>query len=211
MLYKIEIEDKPGIFDAVGEGIKKDILDLGIKSVERVHFVQVYIVEGRLLQDDIRRICEELLVDRIAQDYSINGQTGKLTKRLPAGRQGHNEFIIEVAYNAGVMDPVEESTLKGIRDLGINSVNSIKTAKKYLIRGRLTDIQLKTISEKLLYNKLIQHIVPLSAIPACPAGRRYPLSAKTDIGYQFNLILVDLLSAPNTKLKKISKGGPLCL
>ena len=30
MQYKIEVVDKPGIFDAVGQGVKKDILDLGI-------------------------------------------------------------------------------------------------------------------------------------------------------------------------------------
>ena len=197
MLYKIEIRDKPGIFDAVGNGIKKDILDLGIQSVESVHFSQVYIVEGSLTEDDARRICAELLVDRIAQDYSINEGADKQENK-------ENQFIIEVAYNAGVMDPVEESTLKGIRDLGINSVNSVKTAKKFLIRGRLTDTQLETVSEKLLYNKLIQHIVRLST-------RRSLLSTARDISYKFNLITVDLLGASDEKLKKISKDGQLFL
>ena len=198
MLYKIEIKDKPGIFDAVGVGIKKDILDLGIKSVERVSFVQAYIIEGSLFPDDVRRICEELLVDRIAQDYSVNepGEHNSST--------GHNEFIVEVAYNAGVMDPVEDSTLKGIRDLGINSVSSIKTAKKYLIRGRLNDIQLKTVAEKLLYNKLIQHIVQ-------PRATGPTLHAPRQISYSFFLVTVDLLRAQDKTLQKISKGGQLFL
>ena len=195
MLYKIEIEDKPGIFDAVGAGIKKDILDLGIKNVESVRFVQAYIIEGGLLEDDARIICEELLVDRIAQDYSINELTNLRTYE-------QNKFVIEVAYNAGVMDPVEESTLKGIRDLGINSVNSIRTAKKYLIRGRLADIQLKTISEKLLYNKLIQHIVE----------RTEHRAQKTEqIEYDFRIIRVNLLNASDKELQKISKDGQLFL
>ncbi len=197
MLYKIEIKDKPGIFDAVGVGIEKDILDLGIQSAESVRFAQVYIIEGSLPEGDVRRICEELLVDRIAQDYSINDGTAKQ-------EEGQNEFIIEVAYNPGVMDPVEDSTSKGIRDLGINSVESIKTAKKYLIRGRLTGIQLETISGKLLYNKLIQHIVGLST-------RSSGLCAPHDIGYKFNLITVDLLGASDEKLKEISKKGQLFL
>jgi len=197
MLYKIEIKDRPGIFDAVGVGIKKDILDLGIKTVERVRFVQVYIIEGSLFQDDVRRICEELLVDRIAQDYSINELTNSRTHEP-------NQFIIEVAYNAGVMDPVEDSTLKGIRDLGINSVNSIKTAKKYLIRGRLSAAQLKIISEKLLYNKLIQHIVKSEV-------RSQKSEMRSEVGYQFNLVTVDLLEASDEKLKKVSKDGQLFL
>ena len=152
MFWKIEIKDKPGIFDAIGESIKKDILDLGIKTVGSVRFVQVYTIEGSLSETEIRKICEELLVDKVSQVYSLN---------TPASRRPNrkNDHIIEVAYNPGVMDPVEESTLKGIRDLGINSVDSVRTARKYLIKGSLTPIQLKTISEKLLYNKLIQHVV----------------------------------------------------
>ncbi len=116
MLYKIEIKEKPGIFDAVGAGIKKDILDLGIKTVGSVRFIQTYIIEGSLCEEEVKKICEELLVDRITQDYSINGTTGE---------RGTNEFIIEVAYNPGVMDPVEESTLKAIRAVGIEGVTSV--------------------------------------------------------------------------------------
>ncbi len=197
MQYKIEIKDKPGIFDAAGAGIKKDILDLGIKGVDDVRFIQAYIIEGALSEVDIMRICEELLVDKIAQDYSINPQGDNLARHP-------DESVVEVAYNIGVMDPVEESTLKGIRDLGIDSASSVKTAKKYLIKGKLTDSQLKTISEKLLYNKLIQHIVN----PA--AGIAYTLGPE-DIGYDFNLITVDLLGASDEKLKKISKDGQLFL
>jgi len=190
MLYKIEIKDKPGIFDAVGEGIKKDILDLGINSIRKVSFIQVYIIEGNLSEFDIKKICEELLVDKVSQDFFINPQT-----RKPANRQ--TEFIIEVAYNPGVMDPIEESTLKGIRDLGTEGANSVKTAKKYLFKGKLTDIQLKTISEKLLYNKLIQHIIKL------------PIT--NEIGYKFNLLTVDLLKASDKELQKISSQGQLFL
>ena len=67
MLYKIEIKDKPGIFDAVGAGIKKDILDLGIKAVSSVRFVQIYIIEGSICEEEVKKVCEELLVDKITQ------------------------------------------------------------------------------------------------------------------------------------------------
>jgi phosphoribosylformylglycinamidine synthase II len=195
--YKIEIKDKPGIFDAVGEGIKKDIRDLGIDSVRDVRFAQVYNIEGSLSEDQIRLICEELLSDKISQAYSINDPT---TQR-PNGQTTH---IIEVAYNPGVMDPVEESTLKGIKDLGIEGATSVKTAKKYLIKGKLSDNQLKTVSEKLLCNKLIQHVVNSSALSS-------QLSALSEIGYQFNLITVDLLGASDKELLSISKDGQLFL
>jgi phosphoribosylformylglycinamidine synthase len=195
MLYKIEIKDKPRIFDAIGEGIKRDILDLGIKTVRQVRFVQVYTIEGGLLEDQIKQICQELLVDKISQEYSVNGKTGKR-------ENGKTEFLIEIAYNPGVMDPVEESTLKGIKDLGIEEAVLVKTAKKYLIKGRLSNLQLKTICEKLLYNKLIQHIVFAQAAWHLPHA---------EVDYRFNLITVDLLSPSDKTLLKISKDKQLFL
>jgi len=196
MLHKIEIKDKPGIFDAAGQGIFKDILDLGIKGAKGVHFIQVYNIEGDLSRDELRMICEELLVDKISQEYSIIEQPA-----LSAGKKGQS--LVEVAYNPGVMDPVEESALKGIRDLGIEGVASVKTAKKYFIEGSLTAQQLKTISEKLLYNKLIQHVVKPEAGDAA--------AGKAGSGYCFNLVTVNLLDAADKGLEKISRDGQLFL
>ncbi len=198
MFYKIEIKERKGIFDAIGEGIKRDILDLGIKTVQGVSFAQVYTLEGNLSEEETKKICDELLADKTTQVYFLNRQTGK-----PANRQ--NEFIIEVACNPGVMDPVEDSVLKGIRDLGIDRVTSVKTAKKYFLKGKITPRQLKTISEKLLYNKLIQHIV--SSRTDEPTGSQ----TQCDIGYQFKLVTVDLLNASDERLGQISKDGQLFL
>jgi len=193
MVWHIELRDKAGIFDAVGSGIEKDIQDLGINSVEKVHFVQVYVIEGDVSEDEIRLISAELLVDRVTQGYSLS----------PLTYNPKEYHTVEVAYNPGVMDPAEESVLKGIRDMGIDGVRSIRTAKKYIIQGKLNRTQLKTISEKLLYNKLIQHIVYPSEKPQ--------LSSISDINYRFNLITVDLLRVSDEKLKKISKAGQLFL
>ncbi|MDD4954041.1 MAG: phosphoribosylformylglycinamidine synthase subunit PurL [Candidatus Omnitrophica bacterium] len=196
MQYKIEIKDKPGIFDAAGSGIKKDILDLGIKSVEDVRFIQVYTIDGSLSEEEVKKICVELLVDRVAQDYVINSGNGQQA----AGGQ----YEIEVAHNPGVMDPVEDSALKGIRDLGIENVTSIKASKKYLLKGNLSASQLKVISEKLLYNKLIQHIVVLSTIDYRP-------SAIEGLSYDFKLATVSLLDVSDKELARLSKDGQLFL
>ncbi len=193
MQYKIEVVDKPGIFDAVGAGVAKDIFDLGITGVKEVKFIQAYTLEGNLAGGQVLSICQELLTDKVAQDYKI-GQTAR--------GLASNQHIVEVAYNPGVMDPVEASVLKGIQDLGITTVKSVKTAKKYIIFGKLSSSQLKTISEKLLYNKLIQHVVSPSLIQG---------DTKHLPGYRFNLITVDLLGAADAKLLEISKKGQLFL
>ncbi|MDD5566380.1 MAG: phosphoribosylformylglycinamidine synthase subunit PurL, partial [Candidatus Omnitrophica bacterium] len=109
------------------------------------------------------------------------------------------------AYNPGVMDPVEESAMKGIADLRISRVRSVRTAKKYCIEGKLRDQQLKVISEKLLCNKLIQHIVKNPAAFLSHENPRAP--DKNEAG----VLTVDLLKASDTKLKRISSQGQLFL
>ncbi|MCX5694634.1 MAG: phosphoribosylformylglycinamidine synthase subunit PurS [Candidatus Omnitrophica bacterium] len=195
MQYKIEVVDKPGIFDAVGQGVSRDIADLGIATVKNVKFIQVYTLEGNLAQGQVISICQELLIDKVAQNYKIVSEGFS-----PALKS--NQHVLEVAYNPGVMDPVEASVLKGIKDLGISGIDSVKTAKKYIISGKLSAAQLKTISDKLLYNKLIQHIVNPQLLEA---------STKQLPAYNFNLVTVDLLRASDNKLLEISKRGQLFL
>ena len=199
MQYKIEIVDKSGIFDAVGQSVSRDIADLGISSVKEVKFIQVYILEGNLAEGQVISICQELLTDKVTQDYKIISAPLALERKSARVFARH---VVEVAYNPGVMDPVQASVLKGIQDLGIPVPEAVSTAKKYIISGKLSPAQLKIISEKLLYNKLIQHVVN-------------PHTSTSEIkylpGYNFNLITVDLLKASDVRLLEISKRGQLFL
>ncbi|MFA7282928.1 MAG: phosphoribosylformylglycinamidine synthase subunit PurL [Candidatus Omnitrophota bacterium] len=195
MRYKIEVVDKPGVFDAVGQGIKKDIRDLGIAGVRDVKFIQVYLLEGSFAEAQVISICRELLIDKVTQDYKILSETFKEPSRS-------TRHVVEVSYHPGVMDPAEESVLKGIRDLGIPEPESVKTAKKYIISGKLSSVQLNTITEKLLYNKLIQYVADRFTSPG---------DVKNLPGYDFKLVTVDLLGAADPELLKISKKGQLFL
>ena len=191
MFWRIEVKEKEGFYDAVGEGVKKDIEDLGFaRRIKKVHTVQVYLLEGDATESDIRFISENLFIDPITQEYAYNGNI--LDEK--------NFKIIEVAYNPGVMDPVEESAKKAIKDLGINDIKTVKTAKKYLIQGSLTYADITSIAENILYNKVIQHIVKGQSeiTPEVPP-------------YQFKLNHVDILSADDNHLKKISREGQLFL
>jgi len=65
---------------------------------------------------------------------------------------------VEVAYKAGVVDPVEETVMIGLTDLGIKNVKAVKTAKLYILEGKLTKKQLDDISSKLLVNPIIHRV-----------------------------------------------------
>ena len=137
MEWKIEIKNKKGVFDPLGNGIRKDILDLGIKGVKKVNVSQVFIISGDIAGSDIERIAGELLADPITEEYLlIASGAGEKVK----GR------VVEIAYNPGVMDPVEESTRKAIRDMGIYGVKSLRTERKYLVEGKITEGDFKPFS-----------------------------------------------------------------
>ncbi len=197
MTWRVEIKDKEHIFDALGEAVHKDIADLGIASIQKVSVTHVYTLEGNLDEIKIRRICEELLINKITQDYTYFSQ------EVPSILSGQPYSAIEIAYNPGVMDTVEESTIKGIRDLGIAEIRSVKTAKKYFLYGRASSKELNTIINKVLANKLIQHVVD-------PARSRKKI-VPPDIRDPVNIILIDLLKAKDHDLLKLSKEGQLFL
>jgi len=193
VLWRVEVCDKDHGFDS---GVKRDIEDLGIKGAGSVEVVQVYIIKGGISRPGIKRIAGELLTDPVTQAYSF--RSSPITDK---NARAKNRAVVEVTYNAGVMDPVEESVKKGILDLGVKGVESVKTAKKYIISGKISTGQLKTISEKLLFNKVIQHVV------TGPDSYNF----KNPPQYHFKLITVDLPGSSDKDLEQISKKGQLFL
>ncbi len=188
---RIEVRDKKGIYDAVAEGLKKDIRDLGITDVSDVEYFQVYTLRGDLSKKDLRRIADEILADKVSQEFNLTG--GFITKETKSTR------LVEIAYNPGVMDPVEESAIKAIKDLGVRGVKSVATSKKYAIKGALTRARLANITEKLLYNKIIQHVVTSQE------------DRKELKNYSFRAVEIGLLNADDRQLKRLSREGQLYL
>jgi phosphoribosylformylglycinamidine synthase len=131
LLFRVEISIKDGFPDPRGEALQKDIRDLGITTIKQVRVSDIYLLEGSLGENEVESICRELLAESIFQEYSYN----RFNEVFPPP----GSHLIEVAYNPGVIDPVEESVIKGIRDLYITTVESVKTAKKYLLWGQLSD------------------------------------------------------------------------
>jgi len=196
MIWRVEVRQKEGTLDPLGRSLARDIADLSLSGVTDVKVVYVYLLEGQISREEIKRISDELLVDPIVEQYSFE-------LKLPL--QTSNHHVVEIAYNSGVMDPVEASTIKGIRDLGINGISAVRTAKQYHIYGNLSVGQLEMITSRVLMNKLIQHVVrdPSHVPSTISVG---PTSAS-----KFDVILVDILDVNDKKLLEISKKGQLYL
>ncbi|MBN1862954.1 MAG: phosphoribosylformylglycinamidine synthase subunit PurL [Dehalococcoidales bacterium] len=153
-MHRIEVFLKEELPDARGLGLVRDIHDLGISSVSRVRVVDIYRLDADLSAEKLELICRRLLADPVTQEYRYD-KPG----RYAPDEAGDTSHSIEVAYNAGVTDPVEATITKALADLGISGVRAIKTARRYLIQGELDKAQLATICDKLLVNPIIQHVV----------------------------------------------------
>ncbi|MEE8194395.1 MAG: phosphoribosylformylglycinamidine synthase subunit PurL [Dehalococcoidales bacterium] len=161
-MHRVEVCFKKHLPDARGQGLVRDIDDLGIKTVSDVRVLDVYWLDAELKPDELELICRQLLVDPVTQEYSCDSHA-----KSEAGL-----YSIEVAYNAGVADPVEATAMKAVLDLGIRNVRAVKTAQRYLIKGQLEESQLATISNRLLVNPIIQHVVQTAPV-AFPENPRY--------------------------------------
>jgi len=192
-MFRVEVQTKAGFVDARGEALKNDILDLGMKGVQHVRVVSVYWLEGDVALEDVSQICNQLLVDPVFQESQIYESTRATIRET-------DSHGVEVVYNAGVMDPVEYSLMKAILDLGMNRIQSVRTSKKYVIQGALSERDVQYISDKLLMNPVVEHILTEQDFMPRLVG-----------GYRFQLIQVDLLDADDDGLIRLGRGFSLSL
>ncbi|MFH1638717.1 MAG: phosphoribosylformylglycinamidine synthase subunit PurS, partial [Chloroflexota bacterium] len=188
MIHKIEVRIKHHLADARGGGLVKDTLDLGITGVHAARILEIYWLDGKLTPEELDIIGKCLLADPITQEYHV-GQ-GSFYEDA-ADKKFHS---IEVAYNAGVTDPVEETVMKAVFDLGIDNLRAVRTGKRYILDGQLSEAEVTTISARLLVNPIIQHVVTkeVESFPEPP-------------GYRFRLETVAFFEADDEGLKGIAR------
>ena len=206
METRIEVFTKEHFTDSVGNEIASEVEHIGITSVDEIRMVQVYLVDGDMSGEDIGRICGELLVDGLTQDYiCINGSSGVQASEIKLGSkwQGDDAHAIEVTRKRGVMDPVESTVIKGIKDLGL-SVRSVKTAKRFLIAGQLTTDQLETIANKVLANKIIEDVF-------IDKDNLFYEDRNETVDDVFHRQELDILDADDDQLLEVSERGQMYL
>jgi len=188
-MHRVEVRLKSHLPDARGLGLVKDIHDLDITTVSSVRVVDIYWLDADLPSDRLDLVSRSLLADPVTQEY--RSFTPAPYQGVEVNQQTHT---VEVAYNAGVTDPVEETVLKAIRDLGIEDVRAVKTAKRYLIEGQLDESELDVICSRLLVNPIIQHVVKQEQFV-------FPQNPQ----YSFSLNEVDILGASEAGLLAIGQ------
>ncbi len=178
--YRLEIKRKT--FDPRTEEIKNSLQELNIRGITNVSIIDVYYLEGKLTKQQARNIGQKLLCDPVTESFYLG-------KTKIAGQE------VEVAYNPAVTDPVEESVKKALKDIDL-PVTQVKTARRYIFKGKLTRENIIAFAPKLLYNPLIQHLTLEDK------------EVRTGKKYKLQIIEIDLKDAD---LEELSRRRSLAL
>src|SRR5437868_15472541 len=126
-LWRIAVSPKRSDLDVHGHAVLRDIHDLGLNHVSVVASTRLVLLEGALAPQDVERIARELLSDPVTETFTC--AAGGEDRSLP--EEAFNAAI-EVHLKGGVMDPVADSTLAVIRDMGVGEFDlRLSTARLY--------------------------------------------------------------------------------
>ena len=165
--WRVEVFNRSGFSDVNGKSILEDIKELGISSVQVVQSAKVFLIEADFDKNFAERIAHELLTDPVCEEYYIGRSSA------PAGLA--KATLIEVHLKSGVTDPVAESVMTAIADMGVKA-DHVRTARKYVLLGEITQTQTDTIAKKILSNDCIEDcVIGNEAEPPSPHLKPYEL------------------------------------
>jgi phosphoribosylformylglycinamidine synthase len=192
--WRFEITSKKGFPDIYGKAMLGSIRELAISSVEGVFFARVYLIEADFDEAFAQRVARELLADPVCQDYFIG------RSNVPVGPA--EATLVEVHLKSGVTDPAAESVLAALKDMGAANVQSVRTARKYVLLGHISSDQIQTISRRALANDCIEEVVYGSgAEPPSPHTKPY----------EFNLLHISISHLNDEQLTQLSRQMDLFL
>lgn len=167
--WRIEVSSRKGFADPRGQAVRDELRELGITTVEAVISARVYLIEAEMDAAMAKRVAEELLTDMVCQDYYIGRSA------IPAGPVAAS--IIEVHLKSGVTDPVAESVVTALKDMGVPNA-FVRTARKYVLVGSITDSQRDLIARNLANDCIEEVIFGADAEPPSPHTRPYELQLR---------------------------------
>jgi phosphoribosylformylglycinamidine synthase II len=165
--WRVEVFNRSDFSDVHGKSILEDINELGISSVQVVQSAKVFLIEADFDKNFAERVAHELLADPVCEEYYIGRSSA------PAGLA--KATLIEVHLKSGVTDPVAESVMTAIADMGVKA-DHVRTARKYVLLGEITQKQTDTIANKILSNDCIEDcIIGNEGEPPSPHLKPYEL------------------------------------
>jgi phosphoribosylformylglycinamidine synthase II len=196
MLWEVDIYPAPGQPDAMAHDAATAAAEMHLTAELPISSARGYLLQGDLDRADVERIAAELLADRVVERTVVAPVGDALLGALPPCRT----HWIHVLPKPGVMDPVAQSAMAAIADLGIRA-EAVRTLKKFAVGG-LSNGKLEQLCSKVLANDAIEQVVigPLKL-------------DRLDVGapYKFQLVTIPLGRMDDAALERLSREGQLFL
>lgn len=173
--------------DPLGKGVLHEVRStLGLIGVLDVRTVKVYRFQG--LSPDEVRMFTNAIIDPVCEESRVNGRFD-----LEASQ------VLEVGYQAGVMNPESASLLKAAHELELMRLVAADSSREYHFFGQISEEDLAVICDRLLVNQTVEQV-----ITACPESLLISGVAK-------DVQTVLIRSLTDTELLELSRKGELHL
>ncbi len=202
MPNRIEIALKPGVRDARGERIKREIEHFLHLEVEEVRTLDVYTLDSDLTREELEQAAAGPFSDPVIQVWSID-------RPLAAGFN----FAVEVGFRPGVTDNVGRTAREAVAYLTGRHADpgtGVYYSVQYLLKGRLSLSDVEKTATGLLCNTLIQRYSILSTADFTAKGGFPPYAPKVSGETKAEVREIDL-EVSDEELMRISKDGVLAL
>ena len=161
--YQIEVRAVSEGYDVHAHQFAREILQLSTRHLPTLAHIsddaspfffrtaQLYHLTGNLTPEQLSQLNQQLLLDTVVQEAATtNINDSQVT---PSSKEGH---IVDVFFHAGVTDTLAESVLLGGRMIGVEGLEHVETGRRYILDRRLSEDEVCTIAQALLYNPVIQ-------------------------------------------------------
>jgi len=195
MLWEVKIRPATGQVDREGQRILAECSGLGLGSVTTVTAARSFLLEGELDEAVVQRLGETLLVDGVAETFTvsqIDADCGEVN--------GHGN-LLNVLFKPGVTDNVAGSTLKTLKDQSV-PVEAVATCRKYWLNEDADQAEVDRLSARILSNDAIEHVV---------AGPLQMDGISVGSSYDFKLTHVAIRVMDDAALERLSIHGQLYL
>ena len=154
---QIEVRAVAGQHDVRARRLARDIVQLpqgqfpslaAIAASQQPLFLrsaQLYHLTPHLASPQIDQLINNLLVDPVVQEAVVSEKPAK-----------NEHYIVDVFFHAGVTDTLAESVITGASMLGITGLEHVETGTRYHFDTRLSEAEVRALTEALLYNPVIQ-------------------------------------------------------
>jgi len=202
MLWEVDIHPSPGQPDRLGMAAALQAVDLGIRGA-KIRSARGFLIEGRLDQGQAQRIAAELLADSVVE-RALVARAGEAALSAPdpdwAPKGNGSPALVHVLPKPGVMDPVAQSALDAIRQLGLEA-DAVRTLTKYWIAGLEAGDRGRLCSQVLANDAIEQVVIGTLGVEHLEVGAPY----------RFELVTVPLSEMDQRALESLSRERHLYL